>query len=460
MRKVFNGDMVFHVWANQSQQSGRRSDNRVFFEGRAIYSYGRHYMLGYVMPDGVTLLNSSRYSTSTGKHKSQTWRAARGTTLEFPDLTELADSNRLLRSNLWFHIERYLAQHWREISPDSAQYLITLAKRKTPWESIRAKHEKKAAKIAAEQVKEQEKYLVLKATRYMNEVPQAEFEAEIERISMRENTIYVKDDGERYKRWRQTRPHENLSDIYKDFRAMLAACRKYGGKRVTAHIEARTKYINAKKRRFARNAALSDRLMSFRRRKLAFRQLLELIQDGATERRYYQEAIGHIRIFETFHGVDATKAATLAIKLQTRHDELKASEERERFEREQAARADWLAGNGNRYWRGSDENGRALLRIVGDVLQTSHGAEVPLSHAIKAFHVIRYCRERGAEWQRNGKQIRVGHFQIDSIDSQGNFKAGCHNIGWNEVSRIAESLGLFAETIGETEMRAALTDSH
>jgi hypothetical protein len=127
----------------------------------------------------------------------------------------------------------------------------------------------------------------------------------------------------------------------------------------------------------------------------------------------------------------------------------KAEAERKAAERmaEQAeTRRAWLAGESHSYRTSggllSDETGGALLRINGDTLETSHGADVPLEHAIKAFRFVKLVRESGRTWQRNGKTIRVGHYQIDAIDSNG-FNAGCHRINWPEIERVAIIAGVF-----------------
>lgn len=118
-----------------------------------------------------------------------------------------------------------------------------------------------------------------------------------------------------------------------------------------------------------------------------------------------------------------------------------AREAAARFERDQDRRASFYAGTGVGYGL-TDATGGALLRVKGDTLQTSLGAEVPLAHAIKAFRFVKLCRERGETWTRNGRTIRVGHFQVDRIEASGNFVAGCHRINWHEVARLAILLGL------------------
>lgn len=80
---------------------------------------------------------------------------------------------------------------------------------------------------------------------------------------------------------------------------------------------------------------------------------------------------------------------------------------------------------------------RSFGEIVRDELETSMNAVVPWQHALKAFQFIKLCRERHQGWKRNGHSIRVGHFQIDSIDDQGNMTAGCHRFSWGEMERLA-----------------------
>lgn len=127
-------------------------------------------------------------------------------------------------------------------------------------------------------------------------------------------------------------------------------------------------------------------------------------------------------------------------------DELRA-EKRARAQREESERlargkSDWLAGVPNG-WRGDDGEGGALMRIRGDTLETSQGASVPLAHAVKVFRFVKACRKSGKSWRRNGATIRVGHFQVDSVDSSGNFVAGCHSFNWPEVERVARLAGVF-----------------
>ena len=97
-----------------------------------------------------------------------------------------------------------------------------------------------------------------------------------------------------------------------------------------------------------------------------------------------------------------------------------------------------------------DDNGGAYLRVKGSNLETSQGATVPLAHAVRVFRFVKLCREAGTPWQRNGSTLRVGHFQVDSVDAQGNFRAGCHRINWSEVERAAAQAGVLNEPAADT----------
>lgn len=94
-------------------------------------------------------------------------------------------------------------------------------------------------------------------------------------------------------------------------------------------------------------------------------------------------------------------------------------------------------------------------RVTGGNLVTSQGATVPLAHAFKVFQFVAYCRREGKAWRpadsrdamraafRHGpSRIRVGHFSVDSIDSTGDFVAGCHAIKWPDVEALAQYLGV------------------
>ena len=86
--------------------------------------------------------------------------------------------------------------------------------------------------------------------------------------------------------------------------------------------------------------------------------------------------------------------------------------------------------------------GPIRLRVKGDELQTTRGARVPLAHAVKAFRVLKRLHDKGQAYQRNGHTIHLGHFALDSLDVAGNVRAGCHEVAWEEIARVATLAGV------------------
>jgi hypothetical protein len=82
-----------------------------------------------------------------------------------------------------------------------------------------------------------------------------------------------------------------------------------------------------------------------------------------------------------------------------------------------------------------------LLRVHGDKIQTSRGAEIPLDHAPRLWRVIQRAIN-GTPYQHNGHSEYAGEFRVDSIDTDGTLKAGCHTIKYPELERLAKQLNL------------------
>jgi hypothetical protein len=129
-----------------------------------------------------------------------------------------------------------------------------------------------------------------------------------------------------------------------------------------------------------------------------------------------------------------TECKTIERRERERKQRAEAKRRREALERVQQ----WVDGKTDY----SPGYGPIRLRIKGDHLQTSHGARVPLAHAIKAFRIIKRLHDKGQAYERNGHTIHLGHFALDAVDAQGNVRAGCHNVAWEEIERIATLAGV------------------
>ncbi len=86
----------------------------------------------------------------------------------------------------------------------------------------------------------------------------------------------------------------------------------------------------------------------------------------------------------------------------------------------------------------------AYLRIDPSdpaTVHTTQGATVPLSDVQNALPVILRGIENviasGQAWHSNGQSIRVGHYTLDRIESDGTVVIGCHRFERVEVQRFA-----------------------
>jgi hypothetical protein len=74
-------------------------------------------------------------------------------------------------------------------------------------------------------------------------------------------------------------------------------------------------------------------------------------------------------------------------------------------------------------------------------IETSKGARFPVSDAKSAFEIIQKCVEICQSIRDSDRPIKLGAFKIDHIDEEGNVKAGCHNVSYEEIHLIARRLG-------------------
>jgi len=74
-----------------------------------------------------------------------------------------------------------------------------------------------------------------------------------------------------------------------------------------------------------------------------------------------------------------------------------------------------------------------MVRIVGDTLETSHGARVPLEHAARLVKIAKQIAARGGEHFAPGTGPQVGHFRVTSIAADFATVIGCHNFTPDEA---------------------------
>ena len=468
----YDNSQVAHIWAQgDPDASGQSGNGNFFFTGRALWSYGSHFLVGYIMPDGVALINSASNSVSTSGHQSDARRAAEHReTFHSDALTDLYDSLRmiardgrksdrkLLRRELakaanYLTGRRCAANEWQE-RPEGEQLGAYLARLgglpATAWPVILRERQRLDAKAAKEaQAKEDKRALEL-AIHYAD-MSDSDWREYMRKDSSKYESFYAREATRLYHAGRLAK----AKGFSAKRRAILKHRRADALRRKAGYNGAEASY-----RRWQPIRHNIELVRSFKRQLATSPEAAPpAIQSAAARIRHSLSKLAECQAFPVKTQIrldlQANELSRIVERMQPDVDAYHAAEKlRREAEAAEQARLDaldreekiaaWHAGADVRIGRYTfdAESGGAAIRIKGDQLETSHGASVPLEHAIKAFRFVKLVRQRGTPWERNGKTIRVGHFQIDRISAEGDFTAGCHNFTWPEIERAAALAGV------------------
>lgn len=120
----------------------------------------------------------------------------------------------------------------------------------------------------------------------------------------------------------------------------------------------------------------------------------------------------------------AAYADSLAPEIAT----LRAEYDRQEAIADSENRAAWLAGGDVR--RGL--RGAIMCRVKGDTVETSQGARVPLDQALQLATLAKACRESGREMDLRNRAI--GPYRGNRITLDGTLIVGCHAITWEAIA--------------------------
>ena len=612
MATVFNTDMTAHVWAQGRQAEGRTPGGRVFFDGPRLFSYGRHFLIGFRLPDGAAFLNSDSYSISTSRHQRLARSAVRGRSYYLPGAL-LEEVTRILES-LVLAVDVWT---WPDGFESDSPYGHATFSRS---EAKRVTREGNARELGLARARLESAFLKAKET-----IPRESILAALHMAgATRKDMIRFADKVEKAHAARARKEEEDKAAAKKaghasdakaaaarplsDFAGAVAEARAYikahnysgaaerhagallenarrlflarkeakarGWTRIAADLKARESVLREGAKGMESYSTQCARLSRWAEQKKEIRAGLSLLAlpggpsgmvkmggyEWQKKRQTAESVLQSIRaaalyapgdestaraavlaraarlmgaslpdmaaglesIVEAFQGAEAranakqaranrrAAVATLrawkaagpaasakvaeeaarvagawalspafplpmsgvllperrpaipgpfalagftAESFMAIRDAAKARAAEAKAEEAGAALEEWRAGRGALPSGLRHAGGRALLRavrverddsgaIVAGVLETSQGASVPLTHALRAFRFLKLCRDAGKEWRANGKTLPVGHFRIDMIDAAGNFRAGCHSIAWQEVAALAARLGV------------------
>lgn len=172
---------------------------------------------------------------------------------------------------------------------------------------------------------------------------------------------------------------------------------------------------------------------------------------------YRDEANKYAEYFACTWSVELHADATQALEASKQaRAELEAEQEKARAERikkeREACRAEYEAWRRGAHsarcpiaWRPQD--GTHLLALIDDEVRTSDGATFPADHAARVWPILQRMYKAleakpldGRKPHRFDPPIRIGHFQISAMLSEGTIVAGCHKVPADEVKRVGAML--------------------
>jgi hypothetical protein len=147
-------------------------------------------------------------------------------------------------------------------------------------------------------------------------------------------------------------------------------------------------------------------------------------------------------------GTDSDALAALVKKQQAakRADNIKRAKEYATREAELRAKYDatlvrWLAGESVQLNWGHAPGAPTVLRIVGDMVETSRGARVSLEAARRLWPLVQVCRAGGLTREYEDG-LKVDGFELREIRADGTAVIGCHTLSYEAMRPIAAQLGL------------------
>lgn len=463
MPQVFNNTMVAHVWAQGEQAHGRSHNGNFYFDGRILYSYGTHFAVGVRLNGGQAVLNSDSYSVSTSGMQSDARQAVRHMeTVSVPKLTDIARALSYIANNgaakspdhvaaIIAYIEANAAALSSDVSrydsdaPSGSDHYTgawvstgeTYAAALLRFCGIPAARASAAIKRGlASAAKREKAEKVATAKRDKAEA------IAVADMSANEFDSYL---GRRWHVRELTGTRSN--DEYVIGRVAEAAKAVFRMQKTAKAVGLSAKRLESLK---VKRAGLLEMTRAFAADSATLMAEVRAQRFAHWQARYdaAKDDAARLEVWRT-NGVLSRQYPENSQErglLELAHSEGVRLDSEDKMRKQAEARAAWLAGEGPRHVRLDGPNGSALVRRSpdGERLETSHGADVPWEHAVKAFRFIRLCVERGEAFHTNGRTVRVGFFKVDRIEANGDMVAGCHRFAWPVMRELAEREGVLA----------------
>jgi hypothetical protein len=466
IRKVYPAEMVAHLWANQSQSEARTAKGNCSFDGNVIYSYRLAIgaIVNTVEGEKVALLYSPGNSVTTERHKRNVRSALRSEMKRFyvadvPDrsdgtffrsyashesnvkhkVAELHASfetgcNSVRRS----HHYRYAASHIAQLEHgwnDIWDYCQAFGLR-MPFIDLRGMN----AELNLLERERAERESDPKRNERNAKASARKAELTAKRIAIAEAWLLD-----------QTKEAPNLEWFSDRYRSPTRHIRRaIEAIRMSNHYE--NKFLDfmtgktsecPSSHYFTGGTPIYDYVKDLNDYQYKLHLTERYEANMSRFATYMCDTQNHTPMpyLGDFPSTSDEHATLLAIKAYQRDNEARL-----RAERMTAQRLEWIEGIGRNDYQLTCTKGGALLRVRGETLQTSQGAEIPLAHAVRAFRWIASIVAHKSTWQRNGAGARVGAFTIDSVavtsDGDAKIRAGCHTLYFSEMKRVALDVGV------------------
>ncbi len=444
---------IFHQWAHQVERggdvAGKTKDGRVFYVGRCIFSYGLHYVAGYVMPSlGAVLLNATKYSPTTTQHVF-----AAGTSASHlhhiwvPNLTRLVSTPgqdwRLLEAPESAEIiKAHVRDNALDYSRGSAEYLLGLAGSKSPVEDFQsilavAAQEKREADERWDQEK---RTRLTKKAQAFADMPDGTFHEQLAAYG------HGRAGWDAFAGYQRTLPAVR-THVHRLLKAYQTVHGGRGSPTTLATLKARYAHIRA----FVQGHAFrAEKKAEKERWGLAAQHIRDALAEpeGELVRNWLNatiESCNHVLLHKRRGLIPRlTTIGELQTRLVTREDEIKAKEQEKQEARLKEALDAWLKSQTPSLPYRLHALRPTRIRAFGGKLETTQGASVPMADALRLFPLLKRCRSRGEGWTPAGLSgLKAGPYAINRIDADGSFQAGCHLIVWSEVERLAKELEVF-----------------
>lgn len=460
-----SNSQVAHVWAAGTKAHGASSNGNLYFDGRILFSYGSHFAVGVRMNDGQAILNSGSYSVSTSGHQSDARHAVNHMrTVSVPDLQDIARDLSYIANNgvvtskgavqsIIRYVEKnaaalqvettgaYVSGRWNTPDGEYAEgadyidgyYEKTGMTRAAVLLSIAGIHESRAAPAI-------KRGLAAAAKKAKADAAETRKREKAEAARVADMTLLERDtwfadfwhirplDGRRHNDESSVRMMREASKRL--FRMQKTAkAEGFSAKRQAALKEARAK-LQATIRAYDEDSA--ELVATLKAERFAV-WAAEWSKAKTGPDRVAVWTGSRVRPGDYEEGTPERAALDAALQL------FKADVAEQQREAVEA----WKRGENSLRLTAPDGSAYVRRSLDGERLETSHGADVPWDHAVKAFRFIRLCVEKGEGFRTNGRVIRVGHFRVDEITPQGDMRAGCHRFAWADMAALAEAEGVF-----------------